>query len=123
MHGRLPIFQTVKQSRTRPALPPERPSHFFATVHGTVFGDRFSRVDDVREGDELTLLPDPPVVDTPGVWVHGPAGDVIGHLPPEIGFWLAPWMLRGGSAKARAVRVSGEDVPSWRRVLLEIRCV
>ncbi len=119
---RFPIFLTVRYRRTPPALPPERPAHFFATVHGTVFGDRFSRVDGLREGDELVLLPGPPVDDEPGVWVHCAGGDVIGHLPPEIEFWLGPWLLRGGSAKARAVRVSGQDVPSWRRLLLEVRC-
>lgn len=109
-------------SRTQPALPPERPDHFFATVHGTVFGERSRYVDDLEEGDELLLFPDPPVADDPGVWVHAREGDLIGHLPPEIEAWLAPWLLRGGLVSARAVRVSGDDVPSWRRVLIEVRC-
>lgn len=112
----------MKPSRAQPALPPQRPAHFFATVHGTVFGERCSHVQALREGDELVLLPGLPVDDAPGVWVHGRGGDVIGHLPPEIELWMGPWMLRGGAATAKAVRVSGEDVPSWRRVLLEIRC-
>jgi hypothetical protein len=107
---------------TQPALPPHRPDHFFATVHGTVFGDRATHVDGVRAGDELVLLPDPPVTEEPGVWVHRRDGDLLGHLPPEIEAWLAPWMLRGGHARAVAVRVSGPDVPSWRRVLIEVRC-
>lgn len=116
------ILQAVKSSRIPPALPPERPDHFFATVHGTVFCDRPSRVATLCAGDELVLLPGPPVDDEPGVWVHCPGGGVIGHLPPEIELWLGPWMLRGGSATATAIRVSGEEVPSWRRVLLEVRC-
>jgi hypothetical protein len=116
------IFNGVSNMATPPALPPHRPDHFYATVHGTVFGERSRHVDGVRPGDELVLLPDPPVTDEPGVWVHRRDGDLIGHLPPEIEAWLAPWMLRGGSARAVAVRVSGADVPSWRRVLIEVRC-
>ena len=51
-----------------------------------------------------------------------PEGDLIGHLPPEIESWLAPWMLRGGYARAHAVKVEGEDVPSWRRLVIEVQC-
>ncbi len=109
-------------SDSRPALPPDRPDHFFATVHGTVFGERSRCVDTLHAGDEVVLLPDPPVTDDPGVWVHDREGDLIGHLPPEIEAWLAPWLLRGGRARARAVRVSGQDVPSWRRLLIEVTC-
>ncbi|HKJ92310.1 MAG TPA: HIRAN domain-containing protein [Longimicrobiales bacterium] len=107
-----------------PPLPPELPQRFRATVHGTVFADRADHLDRLRPGDELLLLPDPPVDDDdPGVWVHLPDGDLLGHLPPEIEAWLAPWLLRGGRAEARAVRVSGDDVPSWRRLLIEVACV
>jgi hypothetical protein len=106
--------------RAPPPLPPERPPCFRATVHGTVFGVRASHVSRLHEGDEVVLLPGPQTDDDPGIWVHMPGGDVIGHLPPEIEHWLAPWMLRGGTARARAVRVSGADTPSWRRVLLEV---
>lgn len=112
----------VDTRRAQPALPPERPERFFATVHGTVFGERSRCVEDLVAGDELLLLPDPPVTEDPGVWVHGLEGDLIGHLPPEIEAWLAPWLLRGGRVQARAVRVSGDDVPSWRRILIEVRC-
>jgi hypothetical protein len=106
--------------RAPPPLPPERPPCFRATVHGTVFGERAEHLGRLRAGDEVLLIPGPPVDDEPGIWVHTSTGDVIGHLPPEIEHWLAPWMLRGGRATARAVRVSGVDTPSWRRVLLEV---
>lgn len=112
----------MSDSIRTPDLPPDRPDRFFATVHGTVFGDRSRHVDGLEAGDELVLMPDPPVADDPGVWVHLRDGDPIGHLPPEIEAWLAPWLLRGGRVRARAVRVSGADVPSWRRVLIEVRC-
>ena len=44
-------------------------------------------------------------------------------LPPEIEAWLAPWMLSGGGAKAKVLKVEKEDVPSWRRLLLEVELV
>lgn len=106
--------------RAPPPLPPERPSCFRATVHGTVFGKRAARVERLHAGDEVLLIPGPPVDDDPGVWVHLSDGDVIGHLPPEIEYWLVPWMQRGGRATARAIRVSGAETPSWRRVLIEV---
>jgi hypothetical protein len=105
-----------------PPLPPDRPDHFRATVHGTVFGARADLLGRVAAGDELLLIPGPPVEEEPGIWVHLPDGDVLGHLPPEIEAWLAPWMLRGGRASARAVKVAGADVPSWRRLLIEVHC-
>ena len=119
------IFHRVSngtRDRSGPPLAPDHPERFYATVHGTVFGDRARRVDELDPGEELVLLPDPPGTEEPGVWVHRHGGDLIGHLPPEIEGWLAPWMLRGGRATATAVRVSGREVPSWRRVLLEVRC-
>jgi hypothetical protein len=103
-----------------PPLPPDRPDLFRATVHGTVFCDRASHLSQIRPGDELLVIPGPPLDDDPGVWVHLLDGDVIGHLPPEIEIWLSPWLLRGGRATAKAVRVEGEDVPSWRRLLVEV---
>src|SRR5690606_30108499 len=73
-------------------------------------------------GDRLLLIPDPPGADDPAVWVHLRDGDPVGHLPPEINAWLAPWMMRGGSASAIAVRVGGSDVPSWKRLLIAASC-
>ena len=98
------------------------PTTFRTTVHGTVFGRRASHLAELEVGDELLLIPDPPGDDEPEVWVHLKGGDPVGHLPPEINAWLAPWMLRGGSASATAVRVGGSEVPSWKRLLIEVSC-
>ena len=46
----------------------------------------------------------------------------VSHLPPEIEQWLAPWMLRGGKATAKAIKVERGDPPSWRRLLIEVTC-
>lgn len=105
-----------------PPLPEHAPPCFRATVHGSVFARRSDHVERIRAGDELLLIPDPPVQDQPEIWVHLPSGDPVGHLPPEIQSWLAPWMLRGGRARARALRVSGPETPSWRRLLIEVTC-
>lgn len=105
-----------------PPLPDARPPTFRTTVHGTVFGDRAAHVAEVEQGDRLLLIPDPPTEEDPAVWVHAAAGDPLGHLPPEINHWLAPWLLRGGAATARALRVRGAEVPSWKRLLIEVRC-
>jgi hypothetical protein len=105
-----------------PPLPPRAPRRFRATVHGTVFGERESALDRIRQGDVLTLIPDPPMQENPEVWVHLPSGEPVGRLPSEIGAWLAPWILEGGAAQARALRISGPDTPSWRRLLLEVNC-
>ena len=105
-----------------PPLPKDRPTCFRSTVHGTVFAGRDRHLNSVSDGDTLCLVADPPAQDNPEVWVHLPSGDPIGHLPPEIAQWLWPWMLQGGVAEARALRVRGADVPSWRRVLLEVVC-
>lgn len=107
--------------RETPPLPPGRPAQFRTTVHGTVFGERAAHVADLDEGSPLLLLPDPPGAEEPAVWVHRPGGDPIGHLPPEIGAWLAPWLLQGGRATACAVRVRGDEAPSWKRLLIEVR--
>lgn len=109
-------------SRPTPKFPPGQPRHFRSTVHGTVFAGRDRYVDAMHDGDPVTLVPDPPGQDDPGVWVHLPSGEPVGHLPPEIARWLWPWMRGGGAATARALRVHGADCPSWRRLLVEVRC-
>jgi len=109
-------------SRPSPPFPNGYPACFRSTVHGTVFAGRDRYVDEVAEGDELRLVADPPVQRHPEVWVHLPSGEPIGHLPPDIARWLWPWMSGGGVARARALRVQGSEVPSWRRLLLEVSC-
>ena len=108
--------------RMIPPLPESRPATFRTTVHGTVFGARAAIVDHVAQGEALALIPDPPMADDPLVWVLTRGGDPLGHLPPEINPGLAPWLLRGGSARATAVRVHGADVPSWKRLIIEVHC-
>jgi hypothetical protein len=105
-----------------PPFPEGRPRCFRSTVHGTCFAGRDRWLDVMSEGDEVRLVPDPPVQDPPEVWVHLPSGEPVGHLPPEISRWLWPWMRGGGLAKARASSVHGADVPSWRRLVLDVRC-
>lgn len=102
-------------------LPAGRPRAFRTTVHGTVFGARATLLDALADGALLLLIPDPPGEEEPAVWVHLPEGDPLGHLPPEISAWLAPWMLGGGAATATAARVRGDDVPSWKRLLIEVK--
>jgi hypothetical protein len=103
-------------------LTSDRPARFRTTVHGTVFGRRSEHLEELSPGDRLLLIPDPPGEEEPAVWVHLPAGDPVGHLPPEINVWLAPWLLQGGAASARALRVGGSEVPSWKRLLIEVSC-
>lgn len=95
-------------------------SVFRSTLHGTVFAGRERLLDDLRDGDRLLIVPDPPGDDHPGVWVHLATGEPLGHLPPEIASWLWPRLQTGETAEARAVRVHGVDVPSWRRVVVEV---
>jgi hypothetical protein len=109
----------LAESRVFPA---GRPRSFRATVHGTVFADRERLLDRIQAGDSLTLVTDPLDADEPAVWVHVQSGDPVGHLPPEIGSWLAPWIRSGGPAVAVAIRVKGPETPSWRRLLVEVRC-
>jgi len=109
-------------STRRPPFPEGQPPRFRSTVHGTVFAGRDRYVDSLHAGDEVQLIADPPVQDDPEVWVHLKSGEPIGHLPPDIGRWLWPWMARGGVAKATLLKVRGADVPSWRRLLLEVSC-
>ncbi|MEK9502252.1 hypothetical protein [Gaopeijia maritima] len=91
-------------------------------MHGTVFGERSRHLDALKRGDPVVVLPDPPGEPEPGVWVHLPTGEPVGHLPPEIARWLWPWLARGGTAVGRALAVHGSEVPSWRRLVVEVDC-
>jgi hypothetical protein len=105
-----------------PESPAQRPGTFRTTVHGTVFGSRAAHLDELEPGDDLVLIPDPPGEEDPAVWVHLTGGDPVGHLPPEINAWLAPYLMHGGSASAVAVKIGGLDVPSWKRLVIEVNC-
>ena len=107
---------------TLPPLPPGRPKAFRVTVHGTCFGGRETRLSEINEGDAVKLVADPPVQEEPEVWVHLLSGPPVGHLPPEVSEWLAPWLQRGGAATAKALKVRGADAPSWRRLVIRVEC-
>lgn len=92
-------------------------------MHGTVFAGRDRYLEELREGAVVKLVADPPVQDHPEVWVHTIDGEPIGHLPPDVSGWLWPWMSSGGVATAVTLRVRGGEVPSWRRLLLDVSCV
>ena len=97
-------------------------SEFETPVYGTVFGHRGDVVRRLRPGDRLILVPDPPGTDDPSVWVHAPGGDVIGHLSPDINSWLVPLMLEGGRCGAVVLHVGGDDVASYKRLIISVRC-
>ena len=104
-------------------LPAGPPARFRSTVHGTVFAGRDRHLDALNPGDSLVLIPDPPGDGRGVVWVHLPAGDPVGYLPREIGGWLGPWLRAGGRTRATALRVGNDRVPSWRRLVLDVRCL
>ncbi|GAC1644792.1 MAG: hypothetical protein NVS4B6_17990 [Mycobacterium sp.] len=96
---------------------------FPAVVYGTVFGQRMAVVHRLRPGDRLILVPDPPGVESPNVWVHAPGGDVVGHFRPDIGGRLAHWMFSGGRCRAEVRSVGSDDVASWRRLTITVHCL
>lgn len=98
-------------------------SRFEVPVYGTVFAARSAVVGRLKEGDHLILVPDPPGVDEPSVWVHAPGGDVVGHLSPDINAWMAPRMMRGVRYAAAVTRVAAPDAESWKRLVIEVRRV
>ncbi|NUO40317.1 MAG: hypothetical protein HOQ17_04800 [Gemmatimonadaceae bacterium] len=101
---------------------PDTPA-FETPVYGTVFAQRAAVVRRLKEGDQLILVPDPPGVDEPSVWVHAPGGDVVGHLSPDVNRWMAPRML-GGARYGASVRSVGEpDTASWKRLVITVRKV
>jgi hypothetical protein len=95
---------------------------FRTPVYGTVFARRAEVVQRLSEGDPLILVPDPPGVEAPCVWVHAPGGDVVGHLSPDVNRWLVPWMLEGARCRAAVAHVGGPDVESWKRLEIVVHC-
>jgi hypothetical protein len=95
---------------------------FLTAVYGTVFGQRTAVVHRLKEGDKLILVPDPPGIDQPNVWVHARGGDVVGHLSPDVNSWLVPSMFAGERYTAEVSRVAGDDVASWKRLVITVRC-
>ena len=89
-------------------------------MHGIAFAGRDRHLETIRPGGSLLVSPDPPGGEDPGVWIHLDTGEPVGHLPPEIATWLWPWLAQGGSATARASAVHGTEVPTWRRLVVEV---
>ena len=96
---------------------------FKTPVYGTVFARRNEVVHRLRPGDRLILVPDPPDTFPANVWVHARGGDVVGHLSPDVNSWLAPWMLAGWCYSAEVVEVNGDDVASYKRLVISVRHV
>ena len=96
---------------------------FQAPVYGTVFGRRTEVVHRLQSGDRLILVPDPPGAEPQTVWVHARGGDVVGHLSPDVSAWLAPWMLSGLCYGAEVEILRGDDVASWKRLVITVRRV
>ncbi len=101
---------------------PPYPEPFRTAVLGTVFANRADVVHRLQPGDRLILVPDPPDAEIPAVWVHAAGGDVVGHLPLQVAAWLAPWMLAGGCCGAWVEKVGGDEVGSWRRLVVRLEC-
>lgn len=91
---------------------------FKTPVYGTVFARRTEALHRLHSGDRLILVPDPPGTVPPMVWVHAPGGDVVGHLSPDVSSWLAPWMFAGRCYAAEVAILRGDDVASWRRLVI-----
>lgn len=94
--------------------------YFRTAVYGTVFARRTEVVHRLRPGDRLILVPDPPGTYPPNVWVHARGGDVVGHLSPDVNSWLSPWMLAGSCYGAEVEEVWGDDVASWKRLVITV---
>lgn len=94
---------------------------FDAPVYGTIFAGRAAVVQRLAAGDQLILVPDPPGVDSPCVWVHAPGGDVVGHLAPDINRWMVPEMLAGVRYAATVQAVANTGTESWRKLVISVR--
>ena len=95
--------------------------HFDAPVYGTIFAGRAEVVRRLAAGDPLILVPDPPGVVNPSVWVHAPGGDVVGHLAPDINRWMVGEMLAGARYAATVQAVAGTGTESWRKLVISVK--
>src|SRR5215204_7118028 len=93
---------------------------FDAPVYGTIFAARAAVVRRLSAGDQLILVPDPPGVEQPSVWVHAPGGDVVGHLSPDVNRWLAPRMMEGARYGARVRSIGEPGTESWKRLVIAV---
>ncbi len=98
---------------------PDTP-RFETPVYGTVFAARAAVVRRLKEGDQLILVPDPPGVDEPSVWVHAQGGDVVGHLSPDVNRWMVPRMMGGARYGARVCSVGEPETASWKRLVIAV---
>ena len=101
---------------------PDTP-RFETPVYGTVFAARAAVVRRLAICDHILLVPDPPGIDEPSVWVHAPGGDVIGHLSPDVNRWMARRMLDGARYAARVHGLGDPDTVSWRRLIIAVERV
>src|SRR4051794_23764560 len=98
---------------------PDAPQ-FDVAVYGTIFAERRRAVERLQTGDRLILVPDPPGVDEPSVWVHATGGDVLGHLAPDVNRWMVARMLDGSRYSASVKSVAREGTASWKRLVITI---
>src|SRR5688572_7095606 len=117
-----PPLHTPARRSSMSSILPDAPS-FETPVYGTVFGERARVVHRLREGDRLILVPDPPGVEQPSVWVHAMGGDVVGHLSPDVNRWLAPRMMEGARYGARVRSIGDPGTESWKRLVIAVRRV
>ena len=96
-------------------------AQFETAVYGTVFAARAAVLQRLQPGDPLMLIPDPPGVESPSVWVHAAGGDVVGHLSPDVNAWMAPRMLAGARYLARVRAVGEPGTESWKRLVIDVQ--
>ena len=104
------------------SVPMPHTRHFSTALRGSIFGQRGEIARRLRTGDALLLIPDPPGVDEPAVWVHVRGGDVVGHLAPDVNAWLVPWLLEGGRCHATVAKVNSAETESWKRIIIDVEC-
>ena len=108
---------------------------FLTPVYGTVFGQRAAVVQRLKQGDHLILVPDPPGIDEPNVWVHARGGDVVDQFAVRAGFSepnreevslavteAVSNAIRHGSPAGAADHVSLSVEMEGKRLVITVRC-